>query len=498
MNRRRLWSVGTALSALTFTTPLAAWDNDGTHPYLMHRITDWLCQVVACGELEAHARFNMAEHENQQCQFIDEGAVKEDMGLSPEIFGGSLLSSWDVEVWGKCADEVSTASWQSHAYDPLTGECWYDFPDLAGNAKQHVESIWAYGVAGPIGFFRAGRISHLLHDMASPAHTHSDFHATGDDTEAYAKQGFQSVQFSLTEVRRPSTHGLVPDPALPHPDGLQSDTIGSFVDNVAWRTYYMTSYYVGDLVKTEGDHQPDSELKRMFPYDDGNGSASGLRYDTGGWFGNDAWIIDEVGYNWIGFGFGNSEWWHCPGESQYVYLENLDGDYNQEGPSEVGDGVAPVVFKADPFHRVLPTDDLDEVLAPNDKIFTQLYTEQLFAMSSEWVAGFLLFFKETREAQGGSGGSGGSSVAVGGNGGFGGASPVVPTGGVGGGVAPADGGASEQEGFFTTTDSGDQPSGCACEIRRYSRRNPTAGRAWVWLFTLGGLQLVRSFRRRRV
>jgi hypothetical protein len=154
----------------------------------------------------------------------------------------------------------------------------------------------------------------------------------------------------------------------------------------------MTTYYGSNLIEVEGDAQPDSELKRMFPYNTG----SGLRYDDGGWFVNDSYMIDAVGYNWIGYGIGNNpDWWSCPGESGYFYLENIDGDWSTCDPSIAGYGVAPAVFKIDKFRRVRSTDNLSLVLAANSKILARLYCENLNPMATEWAAGFVKFAVDT-------------------------------------------------------------------------------------------------------
>ncbi len=125
----------------------------------------------------------------------------------------------------------------------------------------------------------------------------------------------------------------------------------------------------------------------MFPYQNG-----GLRYDDGGWFVNDSYVIDDVGNNWIGFGVGmNSDWWECSQDPGYFYLENIDGGAVN---TENGTGTVPVVFKISPYQRINSGDNLDVKLASNTRILAYIYAETLNRLASEWVVGFLVFAQE--------------------------------------------------------------------------------------------------------
>ncbi len=362
--------------SLVLPMKLLAWGNNITHPGITNKAVDFLIASDSYWSfLSDYSHFNLST--DPQLTYIDEGSVKEDYALEAD---------WDTSIWGSQQDSnVPYLSWLSHGFNPVTEDSWDSVPKL-DNARNYSEDVYDDIQSESNFYFQVGRFSHLIEDMASVPHAHADIHATGDDLETYGEHHFNTVSFSLEAARRPSIDGLLPQSGLPHGD-LTAKTYENFINNVVWRTYYMTSYYGGDLVEDDGDKQPDSELKRMFPYADG-----GLRYDDGGWLGNDSYVIDDVGNYWIGWGIGiNSNWWECRDDSRYFYLENIDGDPESSDPSEDGSGVVPAVFKKDRFRRITASDDLDVVLEANTKIFAQLYSEELFKLSGEWVAGFIDF-----------------------------------------------------------------------------------------------------------
>ncbi|MBI5843446.1 MAG: hypothetical protein HZB23_02110 [Deltaproteobacteria bacterium] len=365
-----------ALALAIMSTPAFAWDNVITHPGITKKAVTYLISTnpTAYSYLGSYINFNLAV--NPQLRFIDEGSVKEDYGVSAD---------WNTSVWGSSQDSnVPLLSWKSHGYDPRTGVSWYGVPGF-DNAYDYSNSVYGKIFSTGNRYFHLGRFAHLIEDMASPAHANADFHGTGDDMEEFCKNWYNTVSYAPAAVRKPSNSGLAAQTGLPHP-AMTADNSGNFIRNVAWRTYYLTTFYGGSLVKREGNRQPDSELKRMFPY----GTGGGLRYDDGGWFVNDAYVIDKVGWNWIGYGIGNNpDWWECPDDARYFYLENIDGGVDTYAPSTAGNGMAPAVFKVDKFRRVLPTDNLSTVLAPNTKILARIYAENLFKLAAEWVAGFV-------------------------------------------------------------------------------------------------------------
>jgi len=367
----------TILTLVVIAAPAAAWDNNITHPNLTNRAVDLLISSSSTfNYLNYYSDFNLSTKSQLTC--IDEGSVKEDYAVSAD---------WNTGVWGSQQDSsVPSLSWKSHGYDPKTGETWYDCPDFANAYLYGSSDVWSAVTTKSNRYFQIGRLCHLIEDMASPSHANADFHATGDDLEEYSKNNYSKTTFAPTKVRKPSTDGLAATTGLPHP-AMTTNNAGNFIRNVAWKTYYMTTYYGGTLVEKEGNYQPDSELKRMFPY-----AYGGLRYDDGGWFTNDSYVINSVGNNWIGWGIGiNPDWWECPGDAKYFYLENIDGDPDTSNPSLAGNGIVPKVFKKDKFRRVRSTDSLGSVLASNTKILSKIYCENLYLLSTEWAAGFVRY-----------------------------------------------------------------------------------------------------------
>ncbi|MBI5843444.1 MAG: hypothetical protein HZB23_02100 [Deltaproteobacteria bacterium] len=365
-----------AAALAIMASPALAWDNVVTHPGITKKAIQYLVSTnpTAYGYLNNYINFNIAV--NPQLTFMDEGSVKEDYGVSAD---------WDTAVWGSSQDSlVPSLSWKSHGYDPKTGVSWYDMPEFQ-SAYVYSGTVYNNILSASNRYFQIGRFVHLIEDMGSPAHANADFHGTGDDMEEFCANWYSTVSYAPAAVRKPSTHGLKAVKGLPNP-ALTTNNSGNFIRNMAWNTYYMTTFYGGTLVEVEGNAQPDSELKRMFPY----GTGGGLRYDDGGWFTNDAYVIDAVGWNWIGYGIGNNpDWWGAPNDAKYFYLENVDGGVDTYAPSTAGNGVAPAVFKVSKFRRVLPTDNLSTVLAPNTQIFARIFAENLFKLAAEWVAGFV-------------------------------------------------------------------------------------------------------------
>ncbi|MBF0102661.1 MAG: hypothetical protein HQK77_17300 [Desulfobacterales bacterium] len=366
------------LSFLLVPYSLMAWDNVSSHPGLTIKAVEFLISKDArYSFLADYIYFNKAT--DQELTFLDEGSVKEDYGLSAD---------WDTNIWGSNQDtNVPSLSWKSHGYNPLSSETWYGIPDFA-NAMGYSQTIWNIFLTVQNPYFQGGRFCHMLEDMTAPSHIHADFHGMGDDIETFAAINFSKVTMvPPAALRFPSTDGLLATTGLPHPT-IRTDSASDFMRNLAWRTYYMTSYYGATLVESEGDKQPDSELKRMFPYHNG----TGLRYDDGGWFGNDFYGIDGIGKNWIGVGIGvNPDWWETPDDPNYFYFESIDGDPESSDPSKTGIGVVPAVFKVNKVRRVLPSDNLSQVLEANTKNFHYIYCENLYSLAVEWVGGFLKY-----------------------------------------------------------------------------------------------------------
>ena len=367
-------AVFTCLALILFYNALAmAWDNNITHPGMTNKAVDLLISIDPSYKyLHKYSHFNKAT--DNQLTYLDEGSVKEDYGTSAD---------WDTGVWGSDQDgKVPSLSWKSHGYHPITGEVWYGIPDVGDNAYVYSNDIWQDIISSNNPFFHIGRLCHMIEDMTSIAHANADQHVDGDDMETYSGSNYNNISYTPQTVRKPSVDGLAAESGYPHPD-MRVDNHGNFMLNVVWRAFYMSTFYGGDLVLNEGDKQPDSELKRMFPYNGG----SGLRYDDGGFWTNDAWRIDAIGHNWIGYGIGNNpNWWVDDGGGDYYYIENLDGE---SCDTCYGNHIVPAKFKVDKYKRIIASDNLDEVMADNNKSLIQLFVENMYPLAAEWIAGFI-------------------------------------------------------------------------------------------------------------
>jgi len=375
-----------------------AWDNDMAHPKLAEQSVDLISDMPDYAEIQNYKTYDQIN----QCGFINEGSVKEDLGATSSCLFPpplcSLGSSWDEIQWGQDECGVNPYAWKSHGYNPLTRETWYWIPDWPVDAIEHSRNIWNiaetnYSNNKNNAYFHIGRFLHLMADMTSPAHVHADYHGWNDDAEDFGKWYFsQNPTFLDLSPCTPEDNGIVVENEyLAEIENLDINSPDNFVKNLAWRTYFMTSYYGGKLEKEEGDKQPPSELKKMFP---------SLRYDDGGWL-SDSWVIDEIGNNWIGWGFGiNPEWWECQHDTGYFYIENINGI--GEG-IHCSDGAKPAVFKSDNFifSRITQADVeqglLDIKLAENtnNQCLASIYAEHLFPLAIEWGAGLLQYFYET-------------------------------------------------------------------------------------------------------
>jgi len=412
--------VAVAALLTAFCSLSHAWDNNIVHPGLTNKAVDFLLAKDPANfdELKNVSHFNIEEHREKQLTFIDEGSVKEDFGLTPLCEFECLTPSWIINKFGEKQDvNAYPLAWKEHGYNPLTGHTFFyadvlsealndylaeNYPDIKltkiENAKAEAEAIWIKLNEDAVTnkYFHIGRISHLIEDMASPAHAHAVTHVFGEDVESFGEENYDKTVFSVSAARRPSDSG--------RDDTMKGDNAVNFIKNVAWNTYYMTGYQ-GKLVAEAGAVQPDSELKRMFP---------DLRYDDGGWapssVWSNGWMIPDVGkyyryadilgavagsFKYIpGTSLPNTvitgtlreqfcDWWECDSDAGYYYIKHTAD-------------AKPKVFKKDKFKRILSGDDLDAALESNaaDKTLPAIYTENLFQMAAEWVAGFIAFAYE--------------------------------------------------------------------------------------------------------
>ncbi|MBI9019201.1 MAG: right-handed parallel beta-helix repeat-containing protein [Phycisphaerae bacterium] len=298
---------------ILMTSCLYAHENDVVHPGL----TNAASEVADISEISARCNFDI--NTDPQCSFIDEGSVKEDLGVYS-------FNSWDTERWGLDACWLNGLNWIHHSYNPITGGGWWDLggiDTLNYALPRWNQSIYEYKYGNKDkGSFMLGWVAHLLEDMSSPAHVHGDIHTAGDDFEDYGANYFDRYDFS--------SMGLVPEiPTgnilLPSGVTVEGDSIKGMLHSLAKATYDFTSYQ-GHLQEIAGI-QPDSELSRMFPT---------LHYVDGGILGDNYWEIDNIGQYKA---TGNDEWWVCEGDyTEYedagnvnhiegkFYIENSAGD----------------------------------------------------------------------------------------------------------------------------------------------------------------------------
>jgi|GEM_PF-2392761 len=412
--------IAVAVLLTAFCSLSHAWDNNVVHPALTNKAVDFLLAEDPANfdDLKNVSHFNIEDHRGKQLTFIDEGSVKEDFGLTPLCEFECSTPSWIINKFGEKQDvNAYPLAWKEHGYNPVTGHTFFyadvvsealadylaeNYPDIKltkiANAMAEAEAIWIKLNEDEVTnkYFHIGRISHLIEDMASPAHAHAVSHVNGEDVETFGEENYDATVFSVSAARRPSDSGR---------DTMNEDNAGNFMKNVAWNTYYMTGYQ-GELVAEAGAVQPDSELKRMFP---------DLRYDDGGWalssVWSNGWMIPDVGkyYRYadiLGAVAGTffkyvpgtslpstvltgtlreqfCDWWECDSDAGYYYIRHTAD-------------AKPKVFKKDKFKRILSGDDLNAALENNatNKELTAIYTENLFQMAAEWVAGFIAFAYE--------------------------------------------------------------------------------------------------------
>ena len=118
-----------------------------------------------------------------------------------DILDIGLLNRFRTDIGQGSIDEDTFPQYCYHAYNPHNGRG-FDLPCpgvidwaniIASNARDAMPILWARAISaydagnlgGPNGAFHMlGRCIHLIQDMTSPAHTHSDTHIDGDDFES--------------------------------------------------------------------------------------------------------------------------------------------------------------------------------------------------------------------------------------------------------------------------------------------------------------------------
>jgi hypothetical protein len=234
---------------------------------------------------------------------------------------------------GSDNEDVPATRSLGHFYNPETDSApWFALgsgPATSNSQDQYNAALTEYANSNFVGtdaaFHRMGRALHFIQDMTSPAHTHDDDHALGDDFEGWGPSNFPSMDFS----------SVTPKYATP-------PTAAGFVMELAQIIYDQTVYQA--VLHEDGDvSQPNSVLKQMFP---------SLHYEEGGLFTDDHFEIDRIG-DWGCDILCLDDWWvpdellvtdsGGPGGSTRhtgsAYIENTGGD---------GGPVVPVVFGGQP------------------------------------------------------------------------------------------------------------------------------------------------------
>jgi formylglycine-generating enzyme required for sulfatase activity len=347
---------------LFLTQNLLAHENNIVHPGL----TNAAITAADIPEITARGFFNLST--DSECSFIDEGSVKEDLAATS-------FESWNTSVWGTNACALLGLNWINHSYNPVTGNGWWDLGGI--DTVTYAAPIWYQALADysssnfDDAYFGLGRVCHLLEDMTSPAHTHGDVHAAGDDFENWGETNFSSYNFAAVMPYIPS--GTV---TLPDSSQVAGHSIEGFLHSLAEFTYDLSAFH-GHLEEIEGT-QPDSELARMFPT---------LHYYDGGILGDNYWEIDDIG------GFeqtGNDEWWAC--EDDYTEdnggtggARRIIGNFYIENSAGDSGTLTPAVFEKTGVY----------VANPNTKTLVQIYGDILFPKTVSYVAGLFYVFTDT-------------------------------------------------------------------------------------------------------
>lgn len=233
-------------------------------------------------------------------------------------------------------------------------------PATSNSQDQYNAAISEYLANNFVGtdaaFHRMGRALHFIQDMTSPAHTHDDDHALGDDFEDWGPGNFPAMDFST----------VTPKYATPL-------TASGFVRELAELIYDQTVYQA--LLYESESAQPSSVLKQMFP---------SLHFESGGFFTDDHFEIDRIG-DWGCDLLCLDDWW-IPDElltsdgggpggvtrhQGSAYIENTGGD---------GGPVIPVVFGGQPN------------LANEDML--QIYARLFYPEAIAYGAGLLQVFAD--------------------------------------------------------------------------------------------------------
>ncbi|MDX2168779.1 MAG: hypothetical protein SF182_17030 [Deltaproteobacteria bacterium] len=280
---------------------------------------------------------------------------------SVDILGNPLYTATYRAEVGNGAEQEDVPATRSlgHFYNPETDSApWFALgsgPATSNSQDQYNAALTEYGNGNFVGtdaaFHRIGRALHFVQDMTSPAHTHDDDHATGDDFEGWGPGNFPAMNFA----------SVTPKYASP-------PTAANFVRTLAQLVYDFTVYQAV-LTESTGS-QPSSLFKTMFP---------SLHFESGGFFTDDHFEIDRIG-DWGCDLLCADDWWipdellttdnGGPGGSTRhmgsAYIENTGGD---------GGPVVPTVFNG--------------VANSANESLLQLYARYLYPEAIAYGAGLL-------------------------------------------------------------------------------------------------------------
>jgi hypothetical protein len=282
---------------------------------------------------------------------------------SVDILGNPFYSGYRSEVGnGSEQEDVPATRSLGHFYNPQTDSApWFALgsgPATTNARDQYQEAVAAYVANNLVGtdaaFHRIGRALHFIQDMTSPAHTHDDDHATGDDFEGWGPGNFPPMDFSA----------VAPKFASP-------PTAEGFVAELAGQVYDLTVYQA--LLYESGGAQPNSLLQQMFP---------SLHFESGGFFVDDHFVIDRIG-DWGCDLLCADDWW-IPDELLTTDNGGPGGVVRHQGAAYVentgGDGgpVVPTIFNGQPN-------------TANESLL-QLYARALYPEAIAYGAGLLQVF----------------------------------------------------------------------------------------------------------
>lgn len=289
-----------------------------------------------------------------------------------DILNHLLINRFRSDIRQGSIDEDALTRFCYHAYNPVNGRGWTDLLTgtcdvalIAGEARTAAvilfsDAVTAYrngnrqGVGGS--FHLLGRSLHLLQDMTSPAHVHSDIHLPTterltDDFEKWGPTNFRNVS------------GV--GPVVPG-DGA----VATFIHELASFTYTKSTF---SGVIDEVNPQLDRIFSRMFPT---------LVYNDGGLFGDDFWHIDNVG-DFENFPNSN-DWWASDNDSEEQNpgprgVRRISGKFYIENSGGNDGRLTPEVWEGD----------------ANTKTLLEIYGEELFPETVRFSAGFLQRFAQT-------------------------------------------------------------------------------------------------------